>query len=138
MTWKINDKEISSVLALPPVRRYEYFVKKVADFEELWGLADERGWAMYGSDSGKELFPVWPHPKYAEMCATGSHSQCSPRRINLREWLESWLPQLLEEGRLVAVFPLPDDQAVFIAPDRLLIDLAEELAKVGGLSEEED
>ncbi|MCS6849056.1 MAG: DUF2750 domain-containing protein [Anaerolineae bacterium] len=137
MSWKINDKEISSVLALPPAQRYEYFVKKVADFEELWGLADERGWAVYRNEPGQELFPVWPHPQYAAKCAIDAFARCLPRRITLREWLESWLPQLLEEKRLVAVLPSPDNRAVFVTPDRLLADLVEELSNVGGLSDDE-
>ena len=35
MTWNLNGKEFENVAHLPPQKRYEYFVKKVADWERF-------------------------------------------------------------------------------------------------------
>ena len=37
MTYRINEQEIKGVLALPGNGRYEHFVKRIADWKELWG-----------------------------------------------------------------------------------------------------
>ncbi|MED1470047.1 hypothetical protein [Bacillus salipaludis] len=35
-----DQKEFESVIKQPPNIRYKYFIKKVVDFEEVWGLFD--------------------------------------------------------------------------------------------------
>lgn len=39
----MNKKEIENVLLLGPFERYQYFIKKVADWEEFFTLIDEKG-----------------------------------------------------------------------------------------------
>lgn len=51
----MNQKELDSIIKQPPNIRYEYFIKKVADYEEVWGLYDD-GWATAQDDDGNMLF----------------------------------------------------------------------------------
>lgn len=44
------NKEAENVLKLDNRKKYEYFIKKVADFEEVWSLRDEDGWATLGTE----------------------------------------------------------------------------------------
>ena len=37
----MNKKELEAVMKQPPNIRYEYFIKKVVDFEEVWGLYND-------------------------------------------------------------------------------------------------
>lgn len=53
------NKEAENVLKLDNRKKYEYFIKKVADFEEVWSLRDEDGWATLGTED-KVFFPIWP------------------------------------------------------------------------------
>uniref|UniRef100_UPI00403EFC46 DUF2750 domain-containing protein n=1 Tax=Paenibacillus sp. Y5S-9 TaxID=3122489 RepID=UPI00403EFC46 len=39
----MNQKEFESVINLPANIRYEYFIKKVVDSEEVWGLYENGG-----------------------------------------------------------------------------------------------
>jgi len=36
MSYLVNDKEYENVIKLNPGRRYEYFVKKCCDWQEIW------------------------------------------------------------------------------------------------------
>lgn len=126
--WKINDKEFSAVIALTPAKRYSYFIKRVAGGEELWGLGSKTGWVLFGDKQGHELLSVWPHPRYAAVCAIGDWADKEPRHIKLSEWLETWIPGLRKDGRLIAVFPTPDGKGVAISPDKLKEDLERELS----------
>jgi hypothetical protein len=65
----MHDKEFESVLALSGSERYAYFVKRVADWAELWSLKTEDGWVLAGDDAGHELVPIWPHQRFAMACA---------------------------------------------------------------------
>ncbi|WP_245805776.1 DUF2750 domain-containing protein [Bacillus alkalicellulosilyticus] len=40
----MNKSEFEAVINKSPNIRYEYFIKKVVDFEEVWGLYNG-GWA---------------------------------------------------------------------------------------------
>ncbi len=60
----LNSKEIESVSKLKPFKRYKYFMKKVADFEELWTVIDNNGDIGLSDIDNNTLFPVWPKEPY--------------------------------------------------------------------------
>lgn len=130
MSWQVHPKEMKSVLALSGQERYGYFIKKVADFEEAWGLQSEDGWVLVGFDGeGGDAFCIWPHADYAQACAIDGWSDCTPELIPLQELLEELLPALLRDGMRVAVFPTPAGQAIVVDPRDLQAHLEHELAQ---------
>src|SRR5881628_2624617 len=102
MSWTPNQKEIEAVLALEGPKRYAYWIKKVADQEELWSLWHENGWCLAADAAGNQLVPVWPHSKYAELCAEGPWTGYAPKSIPVDTWLSSWIPGMERDRRLVA------------------------------------
>ncbi len=124
----MHDKEFESVLSLAASRRYEYFIKKVADWGRIWSLKNKEGWVLAGVDQGHELIPVWPHERFALACATESWADCEPSSIDIAAWLERWMPGALRDHRLVAVFPTASIQGVVVSPERLKEDLESELS----------
>lgn len=72
MIYKLNEKHIQNVLKLSAPERYDYFIKRVADWRTLWALDSDDGFIIATDDNGKELFPVWSHHHFAELCATDS------------------------------------------------------------------
>ena len=90
VTWNISGKEFENVLRLRPEKRYEYFIKKVADWQEIWSLWKD-GWVLMGDANHTEIVPVWPHPMFAEAFAVGEWLGYEPKRIGLDDWLTKWL-----------------------------------------------
>jgi hypothetical protein len=127
--WEVSDKEFESVLGLSSSRRYEYFVKRAASYGELWALRGDGGWVVAADDDGNPHLPVWPHPRFAQACASGPWAQENPVAIDIDEWVEAWLPNLERDGMRVAVFQTPSDQGVGVGPERLRRDLQEELSR---------
>ncbi len=127
MAWVLTDKEYQAVIKMAAPERYEYLIKKIADNEDIWSLASDDGWVMLGDGEGHECIPVWPHSRYAEVCAVGSWLTANPQPIKLDEWLDRWLPGLENDSRLVAVFPTPVMNAAVISPTQMKNDLLEEL-----------
>lgn len=128
MPWEMHDKEFESVSGLSADERYAYFIKKVADFQEVWSLWSD-GWVMMGDEEGHECVPVWPHPRFASACAVGEWAGYEARLVELSPWMEKWIPGIQKDGRHVAVFPLPAGKNVVVTPARLESDLEEELAQ---------
>ena len=65
MTWAMHDKEYETVLTLPGEERYAYLVKRVADWELVWSLADDDDWALAADGEGHELVLAWHQKRFA-------------------------------------------------------------------------
>lgn len=104
MTYRLNDKQYEAVRRLPAPGRYEHLVKRAADTGQLWALRSDDGWVLAADDEGREIVPVWPHPRYAEACATGAWQGSTPAPIDVHDWLERWTPELVSSSRLVGIF----------------------------------
>jgi hypothetical protein len=105
MSYKVNDKELESVLKLPGPKRYQYFISKITDWKELWSIGDNDEWALVGDDSGNELVPVWPAERYAAVFCVGQWQGQQPQRLFIDHWLDKWVPGLIRDGRKVVIFP---------------------------------
>ena len=131
MSWNVNDAEFNAVLALDTAMRYSYFIGHVTDWEEVWGLRNEAGWALVGNDDGVEAIAVWPHERYASAYATGELQDCQPASISLNDWMETWLPNMAKDGTHVAAFVLPGGKGPIISAEVHLTDLTDECEKYG-------
>jgi len=128
-TWELNEQEFRAVSALPAGERYNHFVKRVADWEWVWVLeAPEGGLAQAASDEGVPYLAVWPHPHYAEACASDDWSGAKAAAFEVHEWVYEFLPQLAGEGTMLVVFPTPDQQGFVVPPAGMKEDLESELS----------
>lgn len=126
----LNAQQQQSVSGLSAEKRYRYFVGRVADCGELWGLRDDGGWVMSGDGTGVQYFPVWPHPKFAETCARDEWNGNQPSRIELAAWMDRWLPGMAHDGKRVQVFPVVGCKGWLADPVGLKEDLGDELGKI--------
>lgn len=124
----MNKKEFEALLSKPANKRYEYFIKKIAEKEELWGLYED-GWAMSEDDDGGLLIPFWPLKEYAEHCAINEWKSYNARRIALNVFIEKWLPKMKKDGLKVSIFSNGVD-AVNIDTDIVLNHLKDELENI--------
>ena len=127
---KLNPKQIETVLALDGPRRYEHFIKQVADSEQVWGLY-RGGWALASTDEGLPVFPLWPAKEYAELCQQNDWVECEPLSIPLDELIEELFPDLENDGVLIGVFYNSTGDSVIRPVSQLLEDLNNELEKYG-------
>lgn len=124
----VNDKEFEAVLTLPGSERYGYCLRSIADWEEVWSLRGLDGWILAADDAGHECIPIWDHPRYAEACASGLWEGSQPASIPLTHWLDRWIPGMIRDQKMVAVFPTPGNKGVIVSPERCRDDLTDELA----------
>jgi hypothetical protein len=127
MPYKMNKSQFDQVVSLPAIDRYNHFVSKVADWQQLWTLKGHDGFVLFGDESNQKCIPVWPHPDYAAALAQDSWSDCSPEELDLETFISKWLPSMLVDNRMVAVFPTPQQKGIIVNPLRLQKDLSAEL-----------
>lgn len=125
----LNKKEFESVLVLSAEERYKYSIKKIVGLNELWLISDREGYATYKDDSGKFVFPIWPHELFAQECCIEEYSSYKPERMELTEFLEEQAPEIEENGDLITMLPLKGGKGVIVELEKFLEDLDEELSK---------
>lgn len=123
---KINQKQIDAVTALIGPKRYEHFVKVIADSQEVWGLYKD-GWALAATDDNQKVFPVWPAKEYAELCAKKEWIGYEAESFSLDEFMNELLPNLKSDGVLIGIFYTPLKGGVTPTIEQLLNDIEREL-----------
>jgi hypothetical protein len=121
----INKKEFETVIKQPPNIRYEYFIKKVVDFERVWGLYND-GWATAKDKEDNALIPFFPKKEFAEICAKNEWSGYKAEPIDLDDFIDKWLTGMKNDGIKPSIFPT-DDDTVVVSIDVILNDLETEL-----------
>jgi hypothetical protein len=130
MSYELNDEQYETVLADPDAKRYEHFVKRCADWGEVWLLKrGESDWAITRSEGGDSL-AVWPHPRYAESCAVGEWDDREPAPVSVDAFLDDFIPALVEDGMRVAVFPRPGKGGHDVSARQLRSDIDAALAQI--------
>ena len=127
MPYKINEKEIAAVSRLAAPQRYEHFLNRAADWQEVWALKGADGFVGMGDDVGNEGIPFWPHPAYAEKHAIGEWADCQPVQISTADFVDKWLPGMARDGAKAIIFPTPEMKGPVVDPQRLLADLTAQL-----------
>lgn len=128
MTWVLTEQEKAAVLMLPGSKRYDYFVKKVADENTIWSLW-QSGWALAEDSDQRQVVPIWPHAQFAEICARGEWANYTALPIEMDAWVQRWLPGIEKDSRLLAIFPTTADRGIVVAPSKLASDLEQELSR---------
>ena len=122
----VNPKQMEAVLALPGIKRFEHFIKVIADWQEVWGLYQE-GWALAAADDGTTVFPLWPAKEYAQVCAENEWRGYEPRSISLSDFTDVLLPKLKADGVLPGIFFTPSSKGLTPSIDELKAALDAEL-----------
>jgi hypothetical protein len=124
----MNKNKIENVIMLSLEDRYSYFVQKVTDFEEVWGIYHDNGWAVMSDNNSNMVIPFWPEEEFALLCCTEQWEGYVPKAISLNDFMNKWLPGMEKDHRMVNVFLTADEkQGVIIRPLELLKDLKEGL-----------
>lgn len=117
--------EINAVLNLPSNVRYEYFIKRVTDFEEVWGLFND-GWATSRDEDGTLFIPFFPKKEFAEISAEKEWASYIARSISLDDFIKKWLTGMKKDGIAPSIFP-SESAAAAVSIDVLLKDLETEM-----------
>ena len=101
--YKMNEKQFEAVSALESFDRYDHFISKVADWEQLWGAKSDEGWLVPVAPEDFEYFPLWPHPEYAQKITDENFPGHTATEISLEELIDHWLP-LFEKDKELNTF----------------------------------
>lgn len=119
-------------------QRHERFIKKVCDYEIVWGFESDEGFATSSSneimdDEGEPIGIIcfWSEKALAKSCAKGEWFGYIPTEISLSDFIENWCIGIFNDKLLVGT---NFDQNMFgfeADPLDLIVKLAKELENQG-------
>jgi hypothetical protein len=110
----MNNNKIKNVFGLESSERYGYLLRKVADFELIYLIADiEDNYVMIGSDDVSVL-PVWPEKEFAELFLTDDWKNYKLVEYPLVDFM-AWLDELEDDKVELAGFPNLDFNTVHVS-----------------------
>jgi hypothetical protein len=125
---KISDKELQSVSSLGPFDRYRHFIKRIADFGELWLLQNDRGDYALSQIEDKVVLSVWSAPEYIQSCENAGWEGYAPTVINIDDLNDTLAPLIIKKGYLIDVFPVNNKSGFVVTLDEFIHDLNTELS----------
>lgn len=126
---QLRPNEIAEIFAKRSEKRYDYFIKKVADTEEVFGLTDDEGWLLLDDPDGNDAMPFFPGEEFAERFRVeGDFEEFEIGVLDVNELL-LWLDDMEKDGVRIAVFPNLEMQGAVVSPKKLGEDLEAELVK---------
>lgn len=123
----MNDKEIESVSNLEPFKRYQYFIKKIADFEELWTIIDGNGDFALSDIDDKVLISFWSAEEFVNLNLNDGWENCGSRKLTLDDLEDEIFDLIASENYLINVFPVNGKSGFVVGLDEFARDLSDEL-----------
>lgn len=115
-------QEIQNVLLLNPHQRYDYFIGKVADWEQVWTLGNHEGLVTAQDDSPCLFLPLWVAKEYAELCLTDEWVGCFPLPMTLEHLMTEILPDMASANIKTAIMMLPNGKGTPIFDAQSVLD----------------
>ena len=109
------------------------FIDNVKEQQAVWGLQDEtgEGWVVCDSSEYEEtdVMPLWSSEAQAKVHCTEEWKDYQPAPIVLEELLEYWIQDLHDDGVLVGVDWVAEQECLELDPITLaksLVDIEQE------------
>ena len=122
----MHPDKISNIEKLSPQDRYGYFIRKVADTQEVFLIQEDGQFVLLGDKNEDEAIPVWPEKEFAEMMLVDEWKYHSLEVVNVYDFVD-WLDKLEAEGVKIAAFPMANLNAVVVSADEMKNHLIYEL-----------
>lgn len=118
MRFSPSESEYAAIPGMSDQHLLEYFLLRVFETEEVWGLLNNGSWQM-NEVEGQETVPLWPYQRFARDMALEVWQSSSPSSVSLEYFLEQILGSLTLLDVMLEIMPLQDSPGCLISPRQL-------------------
>ena len=113
--------------------KHRKFVERVVDFEAVWGLESDEGFATSDSNDFEDtkVIPFWSDKAYAAVLIKDSWKHYKPTSMLLVEFIENWLVGMYSDGLLVGTNWDANMFGKEIEPLELAVEIANQVIAKG-------
>jgi hypothetical protein len=119
MQFAPNANEYKAIESMSEFTLLEYFITRVAEVEEVWGLGDASGWVMREAGDVISL-PVWPYRQLAIESAIDEWETQVSNAVSMEHFISKVLKMLIDANIKVEIMPRSSRHGQLIDPQELL------------------
>jgi len=119
MQFEPNAQEYDAIESMSGFTLLEYFITRVAEVEEVWGLGDESGWVMR-EEGGVTSLPVWPYRQLAIDNAIGEWEGQVSNAISMEHFISRVLKMLIDANIKLEIMPGKERHGHLMEPGKIL------------------
>jgi hypothetical protein len=112
MRYAPTQQELQEIGTMPAPLRLQYFLTRVIEAEEVWGLADPQGWVMR-EEGNKVILPIWPYRQCADACIV--EQDMESHATSLDHFVERILHTLVADNIYLDVLPSRDTSGALLS-----------------------
>ena len=127
---KVSKQELEAVTALSPEKRYNYFVKRICDWEQVWTLYEDNYIVLNEAKNGELYILLFPFKDFAEHYTTNIRGMkgVSYKSFEINEFLETIIKKLQANNVSNAlVFPVANGYGLNVSMTDMVKDIQSEL-----------
>ena len=123
----MDNIKLLNVQSLDSHKRLEYLIRKVADFELIWGSYGDNGWLLLSDENGRRITPFWPEKEFVNEYNITHKYDYFAKKIDLYYFLDNWINELAKDKIDIVVFPVKEKESIIISPLQLKALIENEL-----------
>jgi len=108
-------KQLESVFKLESKERYGYLIRKVADFEQVFLVANKKGNYVTCGNGKEKIIPIWPELEFAQELIKIEWKKCVVKKVQLNDFID-WMDKLETDNYLVGGFPNQKLNSIVVKP----------------------
>ncbi len=120
-------KEIEAVSKLTPLKRYKYFIKKIADSEAVWTIVDSNNDFSLSKIESYTLISLWPTEAYIIPNLADGWKTHQPIQLSLEELEKQIFPIAQKQDYLFNIFSVNGKSGFIVSLEELIRDLNYEI-----------
>lgn len=119
MRYEPHDHEYAAVATMGGAALLEFFLTRIYETEEIWGL-NEGGdfWMTYERD-GEQTLPVFAYKRFAEEACVNDRAAMVPVAESIEYFMDETLPRLMQSNIVLDVMPRKDGRGSLVTADQL-------------------
>ena len=120
MRYEPYEDEYKAVPLLNKQQLIEYFLLRIYETEEVWGLKEKASEWMTYEFNGQLRLPIFAYKRYADDATTGDWEVMIPIAESMEFFMERTLPRLHEKNVCLEIMPREQGTGHIVTAQQLL------------------
>ncbi|MGD8569098.1 MAG: DUF2750 domain-containing protein [Gammaproteobacteria bacterium] len=118
MRYQPSQREKQEVESYNEKDRLHFFLTRVVESEEVWGLSNDHGWILK-EQNGHSILPVWPYESFASNCILEEWRGYTPGAVSLEHFIYRLLPLISEQNIQLEILPTASQPGGLVDANKL-------------------
>ena len=119
MRYEPYEEEYAAVPNMTDEELLEYFMYRIFETDEVWGLKETANHLFTRRIDGVETLPIWPYRRYAAESAIGDWQHLVPAADSLDFFIYQTLNKMAAQDITIEILPRASAPGCLISPTRL-------------------